>query len=203
MIKVGVLELQGNFSMHHKILQNIGIKSVAVKKSSQLIGIDGLVIPGGESTTMSLLIQTFNMYESLVDFGQSHPVLGTCAGLILMSKTTDDKRIKPLGLVDIHIQRNAYGRQIESRTEKIKFNFSNQYQLVLPATIIRAPIIKEMNRNLKVIGIYDNKPIAILSGHHLCLSFHPELNGINIFHRVLFDKECKVYYKNINEHYVA
>ena len=125
MIKVGVLELQGNFAMHHKIFQDIGINSISVKKPADLNKIDGLVIPGGESTTISLLIDSYDMHEPLVDFGRSFPVLGICAGLIMMAKNVNDKRIRPLGLVDVTVERNAYGRQIESRTENIQFNFTD------------------------------------------------------------------------------
>ena len=114
MIKIGVLELQGNFAMHHKIFQDIGINSISVKKPVDLNEIDGLVIPGGESTTISLLIDSYDMHEPLIDFGKHNPVLGTCAGLIMMANNVDDKRVKPLRLVNINVERNAYGRQIKS-----------------------------------------------------------------------------------------
>ena len=100
-IKIGVLELQGDFALHHLILQKIGIQSVKVKKPLQLDSIDGLVIPGGESTTMSNLIETFKLRDGLIDFSSSFPIMGTCAGTILMSnKVIDDIRINTLGLVD-------------------------------------------------------------------------------------------------------
>ena len=109
-IKIGVLELQGGFALHHLILQKIGVQSVKVKKPLDLDGIDGLVIPGGESTTMSNLIETFKLREGLIDFSSSFPIMGTCAGTILMSnEVIDDVRINPLGLVDFSIERNAYG----------------------------------------------------------------------------------------------
>ena len=122
-INVGVLELQGDFELHHQILKNMGVDSSSVKKSADLNKIDGLIIPGGESTTMSLLIDNFNMHDALVEFGLVNPVMGTCAGLIIMARNVDDSRIKPLGLVDIAVKRNAYGRQIQSITESIQFNF--------------------------------------------------------------------------------
>ena len=114
-IKIGVLELQGGFALHHLILQKIGVQSVKVKKPLDLDGIDGLVIPGGESTTMSNLIETFELRGGLIDFSSSFPIMGTCAGTILMSnKLIDDNRINPLGLVEFSIERNAYGSQIKS-----------------------------------------------------------------------------------------
>ena len=203
MIKIGVLELQGNFAMHHKIFQDIGIHSISVKKPVDLNEIDGLVIPGGESTTISLLIDSYGMNEPLVDFGRSFPVLGTCAGLIMMAKNVNDKRIRPLGLVDITVERNAYGRQIESRTENIKFNFTDKHHFKLLTTLIRAPKIRKISGDVQVIGRYEDSPIAILSGHHLCLSFHPELDQIDIFHRVLFDSKSELYYKKISQYHVA
>ena len=116
--------MQGDFSLHHDALERIGIDSVPVKTPSDLDQIDGLVIPGGESTTMSLLINAYNMFEPLVRFGMSNPVMGTCAGLILMAEVVNDDRIDPLGLIDIVIERNAYGRQIQSSKQKVEFVFS-------------------------------------------------------------------------------
>ncbi len=202
-IRVGVLELQGDYALHHQIFEVMEIESVPVKKSSDLNNIDGLVIPGGESTTISLLIDNFNMHDPLVDFGSENPVMGTCAGLIMMANTVDDQRINQFGLVNMNVERNAYGRQIKSRTEFIKFDFNDKYKVELPTTMIRAPKIKEINSGIKVIGKYDHSPIAILSGHHLCLSFHPELDQVDIFHRVLFDPQSEVFYKKIDQYHVA
>ena len=143
------------------------------------------------------------MYDSLVEFGRFNPVMGICAGLILMATTVDDKRINPLGLVNIDVERNAYGRQMQSRTETVQFNFTEGQEFNLSTTLIRAPKIKEIYGEMQVIGRYENSPIAILSGHHLCLSFHPELDRINIFHRVLFESKSEIYYKKINRYYVA
>lgn len=202
-IRVGVLELQGDYALHHQIFEVMEIESIPVKKSSDLNNIDGLVIPGGESTTISLLIDNFNMHDPLVDFGSENPVMGTCAGLIMMANTVDDQRINPLGLVNIDVERNAYGRQIKSGTEFVQFDFNDKQKIVLPATMIRAPKIKEIKSDIKVIGKYDHSPIAILSGHHLCLSFHPELDQVDIFHRVLFDPQSEVFYKKIDQYHVA
>ena len=116
--------MQGDFALHHDALERIGVESVPVKTPSHLDQIDGLVIPGGESTTMSLLINAYNMFEPLVRFGMSNPVMGTCAGLILMAEVVNDDRIDPLGLIDIVIERNAYGRQIQSYKQKVEFVMS-------------------------------------------------------------------------------
>ncbi|MFL2983400.1 MAG: pyridoxal 5'-phosphate synthase glutaminase subunit PdxT [Candidatus Neomarinimicrobiota bacterium] len=202
-IKIGVLELQGDFELHHRIFESMEFDSVPVKKSSDLNFIDGLVIPGGESTTMSLLIDSSKMYEPLIEFGIENPVMGTCAGLIMMANNIDDKRINPLGLVNIDVKRNAYGRQIQSTRESIQFDFSEKHKFILPTTLIRAPKITELSSDITVIGKYENNPIAILSGHHLCLSFHPELDKIDIFHRFLFDSNSEIYFKKIIQCYAA
>ena len=203
-IKVGVLELQGGFALHHLILQKIGVQSIKVKKPLHLDGIDGLVIPGGESTTMSNLIETFKLREGLIDFGASFPILGTCAGSILMSnKVIDDNKINPLRLVDFSIERNAYGRQIQSGTENVQFKFSHKIIQNLPATFIRAPIIKELSGDFRIIGTLNDDPVAFISGNKLCLTFHPELNHIDTFHRILFDPLSDVYYKKIGQKHFA
>ena len=152
---------------------------------------------------MSLLINTFKMYEPLINFGKENPVMGTCAGLIMMAKTVNDNRINPLGLLDIVVERNAYGRQIESSQQTINYNFGGSNTIKLPTTLIRAPRIKKMGNKIKVIGKYNNSPIAILEGHHLGLSFHPELDRLGIFHQILFDKESQFYFKNIKQSHVA
>ena len=195
--------MQGDFSLHHDALERIGIESVPVKTPSDLDQIDGLVIPGGESTTMSLLINTYNMFEPLVRFAMSNPVMGTCAGLILMAEVVNDDRIDPLGLIDIVIERNAYGRQIESSKQKVEFVFSDNHKIKLSTTLIRAPRITRLSDDIKVLGEYNNSPIAILSGHHLGLSFHPELDKIDIFHQIIFDKQSEFYFKKIEHLDVA
>ena len=195
--------MQGDFALHHNALERIGIESVPVKTPSDLDQIDGLVIPGGESTTMSLLINAYNMFEPLVRFGMSNPVMGTCAGLILMAEVVNDDRIDPLGLIDIVIERNAYGRQIESSKQKVEFVFSENHKIKLSTTLIRAPRITRLSDDIKVFGEYNNSPIAILSGHHLGLSFHPELDKIDIFHQIIFDKQSEFYFKKIEHLDVA
>ncbi len=202
-IKVGVLELQGDFALHHRLLKDMGVDSSSVKKSSDLDRVDGIIIPGGESTTMSLLIDNFNMHDALVDFGTVNPVMGTCAGLIIMASNVDDERINPLGLVDLTVERNAYGRQIQSVSESVQFNFSEIDKRILPTTFIRAPKITNISGDFKIIGTYKDSPVAILSGHHLCLTFHPELDQIDIFHRILFDSSSEVYFKKLDQHYAA
>ena len=162
-IKVGVLELQGNFSQHHHVFEKLGIESVPIKNPLDLDLIDGLVIPGGESTTISLLIDSFELRSPLKEFGRDYPIMGTCAGLILLAKKVEDKRVNPLGLLDIVVDRNAYGRQIESSTEMITYHFNNLKELELPTTFIRAPKISKVGDNVQILGEFDGFPVAAIS----------------------------------------
>ena len=143
MNRIGILELQGDFALHHCIFKDMGIESVSVKLPKDLDGIEGLVIPGGESTTMSLLIDKFDLREPILSFAINYPIMGTCAGLILMAKKVYDSRVVPLGLLNVSVDRNAYGRQIMSSTETGKFHFGEKYSK-FPATLIRAPKITEV-----------------------------------------------------------
>ena len=186
MIKIGVLELQGNFELHHKILKNLGYDSVGVKSSSDLECLEGLVLPGGESTTMSLLIDSFNLRDSLLDFSKNKPILGTCAGLILMAKNIENEsKVNPLGIFDITVDRNAYGRQIMSKKEHINMKLNSKL-VDFEVTLIRAPKIIEIGDDTQVLLDLDDSPIAVYNGMHMGLSFHPELNGVTLFHDILF-----------------
>ena len=111
--------MQGGFALHSKILSELGIDSVSVKKSSHLESIEGLIIPGGESSTISLLIESNKLFDPIKHFSQYNPVMGTCAGLIMMSKRCNDKRIRTFGLLDVNVSRNAYGRQIYSENKLV------------------------------------------------------------------------------------
>ena len=186
MIKIGVLELQGNFELHHKILKNLGYDSVGVKSSSDLECLEGLVLPGGESTTMSLLIDSFNLRDSLLDFSKNKPILGTCAGLILMAKNIENEsKVNPLGIFDITVDRNAYGRQIMSKKEHVNMKLNSKL-VDFEVTLIRAPKIIEIGDETQVLLDLDDSPIAVYNGMHMGLSFHPELNGVTLFHDSLF-----------------
>ena len=196
MIKVGILELQGDFELHHNILRELGYTSFSVKESTDLENLDGLIIPGGESTTMSLLIDSFNLRKSILDFSKENPILGTCAGLILMARAIEDEsKVNPLGILDIEVSRNAYGRQIMSRKENITIE-SDSKIFDMEVTLIRAPKILKINKNINVIAEIDNSPAAVFDGKHMGLSFHPELNGVTFFHEILFSSSSTLNFKN-------
>ena len=144
-IKIGVLELQGGFALHHNILSQLGIDSISVKSEHDLNLVDGLIIPGGESTTISLLVDSLGLRSSIIKFSKKY-IMGTCAGLIMMASKVSDSRVNPLGLLDISIDRNAYGEQIRSKIEKVNFN-TNIDSFALDTTFIRAPKIIELVKN--------------------------------------------------------
>ena len=197
-IKIGVLELQGGYALHHNLLKKIGLNSLPVKSVDDLNQSDGLIIPGGESTTLSLLMSKYNLREAIISFAKYNPVLGTCAGLILMSKDVDDEKIDPLGLFDLSVSRNAYGRQIHSSKKRICFQYNLAKEIEFYSTFIRAPKIKYIGKNIDIVAKHENLPVAIFAKNLLGLSFHPEIDGIDIFHKMMFDKTSKFYYKNMN-----
>ena len=199
MSNIGVLELQGNYSLHHKIFSYLGISSKGIKTARDLDNIDGLVIPGGESTTISLLLDSFDLRAPIKNFAKENPIMGTCAGLIMMSKSIKgDKKVTPLGILDIIVDRNAYGRQIMSCKKPVSFRLNNQ-KIEINATLIRAPKIISINDSVNVLATIDNFPAVVMEGKHLGLSFHPELDGITIFHEILFNPSCKFHWSNLNK----
>ena len=199
MSNIGVLELQGNYSLHHKIFSDLGISSKGIKTAKDLDNIDGLVIPGGESTTISLLLDSFDLRMPIKNFAKENPIMGTCAGLIMMSKSINgEKKVKPLEILDITVDRNAYGRQIMSSKKPVSFRLNNQ-KIEINATLIRAPKIISINDSVDVLAMIDNFPAVVMQGRHLGLSFHPELDGVTIFHEILFNPASKFYWQNLNK----
>ena len=185
---IGVLALQGNYSKHIEILNKLKISSCEVRYNNQLDEINGLIIPGGESTTMTDLMSRNNFYDKIQLFSQTKPILGTCAGLIMMAKSVVDKRVKPLDILDIEVDRNAYGRQVHSFINKLPIKLEKDLETI-SVPFIRAPQITKVGKNVEIISNYNKKPVAVKSGIHMGLSFHPELNNITIFHDFVFIKQ--------------
>jgi 5'-phosphate synthase pdxT subunit len=183
-VKVGVLALQGNFEMHCKILESIDIEPILVKYNNDLELVEGLIIPGGESTTMSKLMKRIGLDEEIKSFARQFPVFGTCAGMILMSSEVVDSDVEPLNIINISTIRNGYGRQIKSETVDIKFDLGNS-SINIPASFIRAPKVVDIN-NIEVIAKYEDSPVIVKNDKHMAISFHPELDNISIFHDYVF-----------------
>ena len=184
-MKIGVLALQGDFSEHIAMLKRLQVEAAEVRLPDHLNGLDGLIIPGGESTTIGKLAVAYNLMEPLKLFGQRHAIWGTCAGAIFLSK--DIGRDQPLlGLMDIKVQRNAFGRQIDSFETDLDIpelkqatNTTDDYH----AVFIRAPIIESVSGDAKVLAtVPDGRIVAAQQGHLLATSFHPELTRDTRFH---------------------
>ncbi len=178
MKKVGVLSLQGDFAAHGAALERAGAEPVFVREREQLRQIDGLIIPGGESTTMLKLLRYENLFDDLAEFGRRKPVFGTCAGAILMAKDVTNPAQESLGLVDIAIERNAYGRQIDSRVVELDPGPDFEKRTApgkLEAVFIRAPIIRHVYDGVRVLAGYEGDPVLIEQGRYLVATFHPEL----------------------------
>ena len=175
---VGVLALQGGFAAHAKMLRELGAEVREVRTAADLDGLDGLVMPGGESTTMSLGIEREQLAEPLRDFvARGRPVLGTCAGLIMLDR-------EHLGLMDTLAQRNAFGRQLHSFEADVELPNIGTFH----AVFIRAPWIAEHGPAVEVLAEVDGHPVAARQGPMLVVSFHPELTGDNRLHEAFLEQ---------------
>ncbi len=184
-MKIGVLALQGDFAEHIKMLKQLNVETVEVRLPEHLKSLDGLIIPGGESTTIGKLAVAYSLMESLQQFGQRHAVWGTCAGAIFLSK--DVSRDQPLlGLMDIQVTRNAFGRQVDSFEADLDIPELKQAtgsKTPYHAFFIRAPIIETVNADAKILAsLPDGRIVAAQQGHLLATSFHPELTNDTRFH---------------------
>jgi pyridoxal 5'-phosphate synthase pdxT subunit len=183
--RVGVLALQGDFEAHGKALARAGAEPVEVRSAGDLQELDGLVIPGGESTTMLKLLEVENLMEPLRDFGKRRPIFGTCAGAILLANEVLNPSQASLGLMDIGVERNAYGRQLESRIAQLR---AEGQDTDLEAVFIRAPIIRRVGGDVKVLARYQGDPVLVEQGRHMVATFHPELTTDSRVHRMFLEK---------------
>jgi 5'-phosphate synthase pdxT subunit len=192
MMKIGVLALQGDFHEHINVLRDIGVEAVDVRLPAHLAGLDGLIIPGGESTTIGKLAVDFRLLEDLQRFGRDKPIWGTCAGAIFLSK--DIRYDQPLlGLMDILVSRNAFGRQVDSFEIDLDIPVLNELdgesrrgarRGPYHAIFIRAPLIEAVRGNARTLAtLPDGSIVAAQEGHLLATSFHPELTGDDRLHR--------------------
>lgn len=191
MKKVGVLSLQGDFAAHGAAVERAGGEPVYVREREQLADIDGLILPGGESTTMLKLLNYEGLLEPLAEFGRHKPMFGTCAGAILMAAQVSNPEQPSLGLVDIGVERNAYGRQVDSRVTELEPDPDFEQRTApgkLEAVFIRAPIIRRTGKDIKVLASYKGDPVLVESGRHLVATFHPELTGDSRVHELFLEK---------------
>jgi len=180
---IGVLALQGDFEAHCNAIERAGGQGIEVRKADDLSSIDALIIPGGESTTMLKLLLDEGLFEPIAQFGAQNPIFGTCAGAILLASEVLNPRQQSLGLVDVSIERNAYGRQIDSRIVKIELEGQPT-----EAVFIRAPIIRRVGPNAKILATYLDAPVVVEQGKHLIATYHPELTADFRLHKRLIEK---------------
>jgi 5'-phosphate synthase pdxT subunit len=189
--QVGVLALQGDFEAHGRALERAGAHPVYVRSAQQLKEIDGLALPGGESTTMLKLLKLENMLEPLAEFARQKPVLATCAGVILLAKEVSNPLQESLGILDLTVERNGYGRQIDSRI--VQLDPSPEFQQragagKMEAVFIRAPLINNVGPKGKVLATYLDHPVLVEQGQHLAATFHPELTSDNRVHSLFVSR---------------
>jgi 5'-phosphate synthase pdxT subunit len=184
MMKIGVLALQGAFIEHEHVLARLGVQPVEVRLPEHLEGLDGLIIPGGESTTMGLLAQKWGLLEPMQAFARSgRPIWGTCAGMILLAKeVVDGVPGQPiLGLMDITVRRNAFGRQVDSFEADLAVPLLGDPPF--HAVFIRAPVIERVGAGVEVLAaLEDGTAVAVQQGNLLATAFHPELTRDERFH---------------------
>jgi 5'-phosphate synthase pdxT subunit len=176
-VRIGVLALQGDFAAHSEALRSAGAIPVEVRTADDLQALDGLVVPGGESTTMLKLLDIGNLFEPVREFGREKPIFGTCAGAILLAKEVVNPVQRSLGLMDLTVERNAYGRQIDSRIAEIDIDGHTA-----EAVFIRAPVIRRAGPGVSVLATYQNAPVLASEGKHMVATFHPELSRNNAVH---------------------
>ena len=182
MKQIGVLGLQGAYAKHLAVLQQLDVQAVDVRKPGDLEECHGLIMPGGESTTMTKLINEIDMHDALLKFSVDRPVFGTCAGMILMATKVDDDRVKTLNLMNIEVERNGYGRQIDSFIDELDVTTNGQ-AFSMRGVFIRAPRIKNMGEGVEVLASVNGEPVLVQEGHHMAAAFHPELTGETRIHK--------------------
>jgi len=174
-MRIGVLALQGNFREHVAMLRRLGAEALEVRKPEQLAGLDGLVIPGGESTTFMRLMRLYGLEDAIRHFEQ--PVLGTCAGLIVLDRDH-------LGLVDLKVERNAYGRQVASFEADLELAGEDE---ALRGVFIRAPRVERFGEDVEVLGKLGDEPVLLRQDRFLVATFHPELTDDTRVHELFLD----------------
>jgi len=186
-MKIGVLALQGAFAEHISILRNLEVDTMPVRSPQQLVELDGLVIPGGESTTITKLLQSYDLMDkinNLIKMGL--PILGTCAGMIVLAKEISDSAVQPIGAMDIKVRRNAFGRQKESFESELSIPVLGEKPF--PGIFIRAPVIEQANSDVEVIAkLADGTMVAAKQDKLLACAFHPELTDDMRLHKYFLD----------------
>jgi pyridoxal 5'-phosphate synthase pdxT subunit len=184
-VKIGVLALQGAFAEHVNVLRSIGVDAVEVRLPDQVADLDGLILPGGESTTMRRLVDRWGLRQPILDLaGRGVPLFGTCAGMIILAKDIADGDEPVLPLLDVTVQRNAFGRQLESFEAELAVPLLGDQPV--HGVFIRAPVIERVGPDVDVMAkLDDGRIVAVRERNVIATAFHPELAGETRFHRLL------------------
>lgn len=183
---IGVVAMQGSFAKHAHSMGKMGIPCLAVRRADDLKRVDGMILPGGESTTMTTLLENEELWDPLDEALKTMPVFGTCAGAILLGQQVEDDRVKCFNKIDYRAKRNAYGRQIESFTTSLvipKLHYHDFH-----AVFIRAPKLKEIGSGVESLAAYGADQVLVQQDHVLAASFHPELTENSIIHQYFVDE---------------
>lgn len=181
---IGILALQGAFDAHARVLESLGAKPVLVRTAEQLAACEALVLPGGESTTMLKLLNDENLKDSLAEFARRKPVLATCAGVILLARKVTHPAQESLNILDLTVERNGYGRQIDSTITALDLPPGPP----LEAVFIRAPVIHSTGPEVRTLAAYQGHPVLVEQGRHLAATFHPELTRDTRVHQLFLSK---------------
>ena len=186
-MRIGVLASQGAFAEHIATLRQMEIEALPVRLPRELTGLDGLIIPGGESTSIGQLMQDYNLLNEIKNMAENGlPIFGTCAGMILLANKTSDSDIKPLGIMDITVRRNAFGRQKDSFETEL--SIPSLGEKPFPGIFIRAPVIEQANSGVEILArLADGTTVAARQGKLLASAFHPELTSDLRFHQYFLD----------------
>jgi 5'-phosphate synthase pdxT subunit len=184
---VGILAIQGDFGLHQKILDKLGVKHLAIRNNEELKKCDALIIPGGESTTFIKLLKSIHLDKAIRNFGRKKAIMGTCAGLILLSREVTHNSVETLNLIDIEVSRNAYGRQIDSFINQIELTLKKN-TIKFEGVFIRAPKIKKIGEGVQPLGYYQNDIIMAENQNILVTTFHPELTSDTRIHQYFLEK---------------
>ena len=182
--RIGVLAIQGDYAAHAQALAEAGAEPVEVRKPDQLDGLDGLILPGGESTTVLRFLEMQRFFDLLVEFGGIKPVFGTCAGAILLARVVRNPPQRSLGLLDATVERNAYGRQIDSTILTAETALAGG---PLEMVFIRAPRLVETGSGVEVLARRDGSPVLVRQGNIMAATFHPELSADRRVHQLFVE----------------
>ena len=190
-MKIGILSLQGDFEAHAEALRRVGADPVEVRHAEEFSSVEGLILPGGESTTVLKLLDREGLTAPLIEFAARRSVLGTCAGAILMATEVSSPTQRSLGLIDMAIERNAYGRQLDSSIRRLEPREAFAQQTAagpLEAVFIRAPKIRRVGAGVTVLADDGGDPILVEQGRWMAATFHPELSDDRRVHAFFLDK---------------